>query len=113
MPYTSQGFMTHADMAEVLCDMDMGETTVDAEDLTCGCASTEGSMANCDVHGYEATGLLLVVWEQLRGGCPACGQDLGQHESFTVTDAGGTIVACLLWSGEAHTVAKKSAYDRY
>lgn len=72
MPYTSQGYMTHADVQETLKDMDMGTTVIDLQD---------------------PPAWFLTSFPTFTISCP-CGVPLMEHESVTVQDASGEIFMC-------------------
>lgn len=69
MPYTSWGWMSHADVRETLKDMDMGYTEIQLDDPP--------------------------AWFDLTRGCPVCGAGMDDHEAVRVADASGEIYACL------------------
>lgn len=69
MPYTSWGWMSHADVQEVLRDMDMGATDIQPDDPP--------------------------EWFDTAQDCPVCGSPVSDHEAVRVADASGEIFACL------------------
>lgn len=70
MPYSTWGYVTHDDIRDIEESMDLGTIHVYLDDPR--------------------------DWFKVPGNCPleGCEQAISDHESFTVTRAGGTIVAC-------------------
>jgi hypothetical protein len=69
MPYTSQGWMSHADIQETLKDMDMGSTEIDLADPP--------------------------EWFEPPVECPVCEAPMSDHEAVRVADASGEVFSCL------------------
>ena len=77
--YTSQGLMFGNDYAEYLKDTDQGTTTVQLDDPP-------------EWFGPERN----------REWCPVCQEAVAGHESVTVQDASGEVIACV-FDGETRT----------
>jgi hypothetical protein len=85
MPYTSHGYMTHADIDEIRKDMDMGVSTIEPADPPAWFENAVDPSAECPV-------CCTLVWT---------------HEAVTGPDAGdwpGSVYACVDYAGEAHTL---------
>lgn len=71
MPYTTQGYMTAADLADYRALTDTGTTIV---------------------HPHEED----PVWHATHpADCPVCGDLVADHDAVRLADASGEIVACL------------------
>lgn len=68
--YTTHGYMQQGDYLDFLADTDQGTT---------------------DVHLDNPPD-----WFEIPAECPICTVPVAYHDAFRVTDAGGTIVACLV-----------------
>lgn len=80
MRYTTRGLMTGEDYAEHLKGTDQGTTDVQLDDP------------------------LERFAEPATGRCPVCGESMTLHDTVTVHDASGEIIACLPDGGEWHTL---------
>lgn len=69
MPYTSQGWMSNADIQEIRKDMDMGSTEITLDDPP--------------------------EWFDITQDCPVCESPVEKHEAVRVGDASDDIFACL------------------
>jgi hypothetical protein len=78
--YTTHGLMDAGDYAEHLTDHDLGTTDVQLDDPPEWFVGTP------------------------TGHCPVCGDPINDHDTVTVQDASGEIIACLPDGGEWHTL---------
>jgi hypothetical protein len=93
MPYTSQGYMTHADIAETLRDMDMHVNTIEPHDPPAWFEDNVDPLAEC----------------------PVCATYVWTHESVTAPGAGNIpkdVYACVGHAGVAHELPA-THYDMY
>jgi hypothetical protein len=86
MPYTTQGFMTSAEVADLYADSDLGSILVSIDDAP--------------------------EWFDASIMCPVCGKAVWNHESVTVVRASGEIFACEI-DGERTELPYDIGYETY